>query len=270
MIDAGGERVWRVVEECHECRTLTDIKNVIRSSIRGLIDHEMSVVGIGDTKTRKVLFLCNVDYPESMMAELLDTDWTIHSPLFLLWLRRQSPQYISFAQSPTTRVLRSRHAQRWRNILLDFGVNDAAAHGLRDIDGRMTSYFSFGRLKHPMTSRDSRLLSMLIPHLHVSLMRIYGSPVTDRVIHPLERGCGSCDRMNRDEGGISGDILSLRELEVLKWVCVGKTNTEIGLILGISEYTAKNHIQNVLRKLVANSRAHAVAKAMSLGIVANF
>ena len=40
----------------------------------------------------------------------------------------------------------------------------------------------------------------------------------------------------------------------------GKTNDEIGLILGISSYTVKNHLKRIYRKLGVFSRAQAVAR----------
>lgn len=54
--------------------------------------------------------------------------------------------------------------------------------------------------------------------------------------------------------------LSARESEVLAWVAMGKTNPEIGSILGISTFTVKNHVQRILKKLDVTNRAQAVGK----------
>jgi len=45
--------------------------------------------------------------------------------------------------------------------------------------------------------------------------------------------------------------LSGRETEVLRWLCSGKSNWEIGKILGLSQYTVKNHVSKILKKLMA-------------------
>ncbi len=58
--------------------------------------------------------------------------------------------------------------------------------------------------------------------------------------------------------------LSRREAEVLRWISEGKTNPEIGIILGISELTAKKHVENVLRKLGVPTRTLAAARAVEL------
>jgi DNA-binding CsgD family transcriptional regulator len=54
--------------------------------------------------------------------------------------------------------------------------------------------------------------------------------------------------------------LTRRQAEVMEWVCLGKTNGEIGLILGVSECTAKNHVAACRRKLGANNKTLAVSR----------
>lgn len=54
--------------------------------------------------------------------------------------------------------------------------------------------------------------------------------------------------------------MSHRELEVMDWVRKGKTNQEIGMILDISAFTVKNHLQRIFRKANVLNRAQAVAK----------
>jgi DNA-binding CsgD family transcriptional regulator len=58
--------------------------------------------------------------------------------------------------------------------------------------------------------------------------------------------------------------LSEREVEILDWIAMGKTNPEIGLILDISAFTVKNHVQRVFKKLNVSNRAQAVGKLNSL------
>lgn len=53
--------------------------------------------------------------------------------------------------------------------------------------------------------------------------------------------------------------LSPREREIMDWVCRGKTNFEIGAILSISEFTVKNHVKRILKKVGAINRTQAVA-----------
>ncbi|WP_411826684.1 LuxR C-terminal-related transcriptional regulator [Luteolibacter sp. AS25] len=53
--------------------------------------------------------------------------------------------------------------------------------------------------------------------------------------------------------------LSIREMEVLRWLADGKTNAEIALILGISPFTVKNHVAKILSKMGLENRQAAVS-----------
>lgn len=59
--------------------------------------------------------------------------------------------------------------------------------------------------------------------------------------------------------------LTERELLVLRAVAKGCSNKIIASELGISEHTIKNHVQNILEKLGASDRTHAVTIALQRG-----
>ena len=63
------------------------------------------------------------------------------------------------------------------------------------------------------------------------------------------------------------DVLTPRERQVLAAMSNGLGNREIGGALGISAHTAKFHVAQIIAKLQAQSRAHAVAKALRAGFV---
>ncbi|HYF79524.1 MAG TPA: response regulator transcription factor [Symbiobacteriaceae bacterium] len=65
----------------------------------------------------------------------------------------------------------------------------------------------------------------------------------------------------------SDHTLSDREYEVLAAVADGLRNKEIADELGITERTVKAHLASIFNKLGATSRAEAIAKAMSAGIL---
>ena len=59
--------------------------------------------------------------------------------------------------------------------------------------------------------------------------------------------------------------LTARETQILSYIAQGNSNKQIAHILQISEQTIKNHVSNILRKLNANDRAHAVFLAIRYG-----
>jgi DNA-binding NarL/FixJ family response regulator len=61
--------------------------------------------------------------------------------------------------------------------------------------------------------------------------------------------------------------LTPREIEVLQLLAEGLSNKEIGSRLGISESTAKFHVNAILSKLGAQGRTDAVVRAVRMGLV---
>jgi DNA-binding NarL/FixJ family response regulator len=63
------------------------------------------------------------------------------------------------------------------------------------------------------------------------------------------------------------DELSSREIDVLRLIASGNANKEIGAQLSIAEDTVKSHVTNILAKLGANDRTHAVTIGLKRGII---
>jgi len=63
------------------------------------------------------------------------------------------------------------------------------------------------------------------------------------------------------------DQLSSREIDVLRLIGAGNANKQIADKISIGETTVKNHISNILSKLGANDRAHAVTIGLKRGII---
>lgn len=122
-------------------------------------------------------------------------------------------------------------------------IGNVVIHGMHDLSGKAASYFAFAGLKDPWSNELRALIEIVVPQLHAALVRH-----VDEYRNPYD------------------ELLSRREREVLSLVCTGKTNTEIGNILGISHWTVKIHIRNLMAKLEVSTRAHAVAKAMQYGL----
>ena len=61
--------------------------------------------------------------------------------------------------------------------------------------------------------------------------------------------------------------LTPREIDVLRLIAAGNANKEIAAQLSIAEETVKSHVTNILAKLGANDRTHAVTLAIKRGII---
>jgi DNA-binding NarL/FixJ family response regulator len=66
---------------------------------------------------------------------------------------------------------------------------------------------------------------------------------------------------------VDADHLSSREVEILRVVAEGNSNKAVAAHFGLSEETVKGHMKNILLKLSANDRTHAVMIALKRGFL---
>ncbi len=63
------------------------------------------------------------------------------------------------------------------------------------------------------------------------------------------------------------ETLSARELEIIRWVARGKSNSVIGDIVGISRHTVDSYLRRIFIKLEATDRTTAALKALNMGLI---
>ncbi|MGA2551164.1 MAG: XrtB/PEP-CTERM-associated transcriptional regulator EpsA [Burkholderiaceae bacterium] len=134
-------------------------------------------------------------------------------------------------------------------------MRSALVHGIRDERGRHDClYVALGRAKFENPNRVRRMMELLAPYLDTSLRRVQHLPEQRQPVETLTQ-------LVTDAPGPFETLgLSMREIEIMDWVRKGKTNQEIGMILNISVFTVKNHLQRVFKKLDVLNRAQAVAR----------
>jgi transcriptional regulator EpsA len=144
-----------------------------------------------------------------------------------------------FAQSPLARELDGLEA----HLVL--------VHGTVDAHGQAESLFAFACRTEAVGPRHAVFADLLVPFLHQAWMRT-------RLKLTAPDGI---------DAGPASAVLTSREQEILGWIHGGKSNIEIGFILGISPLTVKNHVQKILSKLNVRNRAQAVGKGLALRIL---
>jgi DNA-binding CsgD family transcriptional regulator len=111
--------------------------------------------------------------------------------------------------------------------------------------------FVLNRSGRDFSDRDYACLEAIRPHLG-NLYRLARVSETPRAAW----GVPSPDSSARDDPRLTG-----REREVLDWLARGKTDRDIGDILGISPRTVHKHLQRIYEKLGVETRTAAVARA---------
>lgn len=134
-------------------------------------------------------------------------------------------------------------------------MKSVLVHGLRDQRGRhdcLHVLFGTGSML-PASALAS--VAVLTPWVDAALRQVPHLPEQHRL-------AGQTGRLAPDDG--TG--LSDREAQIMAWVAMGKTNSEIGTILNISGYTVKNHMQRIFQKLNVFNRTQAVSKVTRVSI----
>lgn len=125
-------------------------------------------------------------------------------------------------------------------------MKSVLVYGIRDMRGGNDCVYAFFD-RGGLSEMQPYLLGILMPHLDSALRRV------ECLVSEEERE--EDEEHNRMLSGMSD-----REHEIMHWVRFGKTNPEIGVILGISPNTVKNHLKRIFQKMEVSTRAQAVAR----------
>jgi len=135
------------------------------------------------------------------------------------------------------------------------GLDCLIVHGTCDTFGKPVSLFTFFGSSEEVGPKQLHFAELLVPFIYLAWSRFLAAQV---------------DRSTKGTGANPARpvaILTLRQQEILKWVHRGKSNHEIGMILGLSPLTVKNHVQSILHKLNVRNRAQAVGEALAQRIL---
>ena len=180
----------------------------------------------------------------TQLSDIFLRDTSVVPALLKAWEeRRYQPVVIDMTATVLGSGSFSREAER-------LGGTQLLVHGVHDADGRALTLFTFACRPGSVGPRQVYLAQLLAPALHVAWVRTQ-----------LQRTPTSADKASNQ------GVLTVRELDILKWIYLGKSNFEIGAILKISPLTVKNHVQKILRKLNVVNRTQAIGKSLELRIL---
>jgi transcriptional regulator EpsA len=219
-----------------------------QSSVQALVPHEILICGIEDGSRQGVAMhrFCATRYFRQEHFDIVADPITGLVPLLL-----------SAAEAHRSTVVFSPAASEL-GIDLDLSalvsgneMKNLAAHLVMGTRGKFEAFYAFSRVATELDPKLAFVIELLVPHLHNAFLRVLS---TERELS------GSSSHR-------SGRLVTPRQQEILGLIKAGKTNSEIAELLSCSQWTIKNHVQAILRKLDSNTRTHAIARAMSLGIL---
>lgn len=123
-------------------------------------------------------------------------------------------------------------------------------HAIPDTRFKADHLYVLLRRAGRFADHERKLFELLLPHVDAAVRKIDGLPI----VEPEHVAAPTLLNSLIKSG------LTTREIEILEWVRSGKTNIEIGMILDISAFTVKNHLQRIFKKMNVSNRAQAVGR----------
>jgi transcriptional regulator EpsA len=241
-------KIIRLLDLLGHVNTGDELISWVEQDLKQILPHEVFICGMGKVQRAGVspikFFASN--FPVDYLRALKQPDGLYFSAAINSWLKSGEVQLLD-----SEAIAHAKLDCTWLERFRASGLQNIAAHGVYEYSRQHASYFSFHQMPEPLGERHKRLLNLLVPHMHITLLRILHNLKSNANVSPAHA--------NR--------TLTVRELEVLAWVCEGKTSTEIASILGIASSTVRNQIQSILVKLRVSTRSQAAAKAIRKGLI---
>lgn len=181
--------------------------------------------------------LLNINYPSDWLYEYSKNGYTEVDPVLTAYAKSYETQ----VWKDTYKKSASKKQNEFIEHAKSFGLTSGITAGSLDRNRGLCSFVSLASSSNnnQFHKYHAGVFEYLVHHLHSALVK--NTPTTPE------------DSQN---------VLSSREMSVLKWMTQGKTNWEISRILGVSERTIRFHVESIFSKLDVNSRSHAVAMAL--------
>lgn len=228
--------LYELVNRCIDCDDLAQFKRVLEQLLPSLLPHRgmIAVIGSIDLDHLQVLRVLDVDAPPALLGELAYPLRMSDRLALKTWLTQRQP--VVLGGDDGHGLMSGTEARE----LSQHQLGRVAAHGEVDLAARSGSYFSFFGVDRALPAPQiRRLLESIIPPLHQAFVRLHKSTLAH-----------DCDAENQ--------VLTDTELEILKWVSAGRSNSEIAQLRARSVATVRNQLHRIYEKLGVANRLEAV------------
>lgn len=218
------------VKEEHE------IVYIISHDIRKLIPFEKVICGVGGIRTKEFTYCINIDFPHKFLddiSEIVNHTKVITCPVIDKLLATDC----GLIQINNTLSFNKKY-EEWTESAHTHHVNDLIAVAKLHKSTHTMSYFNFSNLFVEYNQFHVYVLNLLKPFL-------------DAAIHSIVR--------NNQRPVYN--LLTKREIEILKFISFGLSNKDIARKLVLSEQTVKHHVSSILFKTQTKTRLQATIAA---------
>lgn len=225
-----------IMDASHVCREEENLRDLLNcfGKLFGA-EYSLCLLAVLDQYDRIASFdILNAGFPSDWLDRYISRGYIHADPVVTENFKNYGVQFWGNTYqkySPPAELLR--HSA-------DFGVSKGYSCGARGFNGKKAgSLFYFSGASIEEQSRTEAILQYSAAFLHEALAN-----------------------MLRTSASRAKNILTLREREILGCMRDCKTDLEVASCLSISVHTVKFHLKNILYKLNATSRCHALAIAI--------
>jgi transcriptional regulator EpsA len=242
-----------LMSESLQIRTHIDFMDWAQGTVQEFLPHDLLIAAWGDFELGIIYYdifslipgACTDIMPEKEMTSFLKR-------LYAYWMSKDREASQLLGDQSVIRC-RDIHDRLLKSSMQN--MKTALVDAIKDVRGGSDSFYVLLSSNPDITPCRRKIFHQLLPYIDATLRQIEHLPahapeVDSKDYHPHDLGV--CTEIVSK--------LSDREYQIMEWVCSGKTNVEIGMILDISVFTVKNHLQRIFKKLDVVNRSQAVAK----------
>jgi transcriptional regulator EpsA len=256
LSDEDLKRYLGLVEQSLRVRRHFDLLLWLQGDVQSCLPHEIMLAGWGDFRLGMIAHDIVSALPGVRTARTtVESVSPLLSGLFARWIELgRVPYVIKAGEAGFPAALAS--AEGGEGVAGELGTalksaRSALIHGICDERGRHDCLYVLFAYGDVHDERARKVMDLLLPYLDTAL----------RQVPQLRSDPGSAADEAAGEHADAGEHgLSDREMEIMAWVKLGKTNQEIGMILDISAFTVKNHLKRMFKKLGVYNRMQAVSR----------
>lgn len=241
---------FAILESALTIERHADLLRWLQGDVQAFLPHQILIAAWGDFALGLIYFDVVSPLPAARTARLDDErTHPLLQGLFDRWLaNRRAPYAMPVAARLLGLPPDSAAPGAWSALA---EADTVLVHGIKDQRGRHDCLYVLFGAEVLAAAPATEALSLLLPYLDAAQRQVLHLP------EQYPAGGPPAEAEPQDKGNLG---LSPRELEIMDWVGKGKTNPEIGMILNISPFTVKNHLQRIFKKLDVINRAQAVAQ----------
>ena len=245
-----------LISETTEIRTHGDFLKWTQGRLQEFLPHDLMIAAWGDFSLGIIYYEIVSQIPGARTDIMQDQEMSAFlKRLYSYWISKDRTPFQLLGERSVIRC-RDIHDEKLKAIMQN--MKSALLHAIKDVRGGSDSFYVLLSSNPDTSPSRSKTFHQVLPYIDATLRQLEQLPdhtpdkeISETQIH--ESGLNLEDVMK----------LSDRESQIMGWVCSGKTNVEIGLILDISSFTVKNHLQRIFKKLDVVNRSQAVAKIRS-------